>query len=86
MLGQHDETCRVVWIILDAGGENGKFIKRSGSLTRHGGRTSFACGHSGGLGVARHSNARNIRQVAIQPLMALRKRLSMGIDPSDGRQ
>ncbi len=83
MSPEHPEARRVVRLVLDVRREHGDAVNCRGDLARDRRGVFFLRGEARSLGVAGDGNARNRRQVAREPLRALRKRLRMRVDLDD---
>ena len=77
---KHNEACGVVRFVLDVGDEDRHTETLGGSLASDGRSTVFLHGHFCCLRIAADGNARHIRQISVQPFVALRQRLGVRVD------
>ena len=77
MVGDDEKARGVVGVVLDIGRQNIQPVKLRRRITRN--RTGLRVfrRQARGLGITRDRNARQVRQIAIEPFVALRQRLRM---------
>lgn len=80
MMPQHEETGGVVGFVFDAGGKDVQSITLCGGFACNGAGFRFFGGQAGSFGIADYGQAFGLGQVTIEPFMALRQRLWVGID------
>lgn len=84
VVGDDQEARRVVGIVLDVGREDVEPVELRRGVAGDGAGLWILGGHARGLGVARHRDARQVREVAVEPLVALRQRLRVRVDAAGG--
>ncbi len=80
MVREDDEAGRVVRIVLDIGGKYIQFVETRCRLAGNRAGSRIGSRHARRFGIAGDRHARQVRQVAIEPFVALRQGLGMGVE------